>query len=101
MVISKDPARGIRNVGMYRVQQLDKQSVAMHWQRHKTGAEHMRQMAERGEKMPVCIASGADPASMYAASNAASGSVKVALPSLFVRIPNLPHAARSGEARTV
>ena len=68
MVISKDPARGIRNVGMYRVQQLDKRSVAMHWQRHKTGAEHMRQMAERGERMPVCIAVGADPASMYAAS---------------------------------
>ena len=68
MVISKDPLRGIRNVGMYRVQQLDKRSVAMHWQRHKTGAEHMRQMAERGERMPVCIAVGADPASMYAAS---------------------------------
>ncbi len=68
MVISKDPVRGIRNVGMYRVQQLDKRSVAMHWQRHKTGAEHLRQMAERGEKMPVCIAIGADPASMYSAS---------------------------------
>jgi 4-hydroxy-3-polyprenylbenzoate decarboxylase len=68
MVISKDPVREIRNVGMYRVQQLDKQSVAMHWQRHKSGAEHWRQMAERGEKMPVCIAIGADPASMYSAS---------------------------------
>ncbi len=68
MVVSKDPVRGIRNVGMYRVQQLDKRSVAMHWQRHKTGAEHMRQMAERGEKMPVCIVVGADPASMYSAS---------------------------------
>ncbi len=68
MVISKDPARGIRNVGMYRVQQLGKRDVAMHWQRHKVGAEHMRQMAERGEKMPVCIAVGADPASMYSAS---------------------------------
>ena len=67
-VISKDPVRGIRNVGMYRVQQLDKTSVAMHWQRHKTGAEHMRQMAERGEKMPVCIVVGADPASMFSAS---------------------------------
>lgn len=67
-VISKDPARGIRNVGMYRVQQLDKKHVAMHWQRHKTGAEHMRQMAERGEKLPVCIVVGADPASMYSAS---------------------------------
>lgn len=67
-VISKDPARGIRNVGMYRVQQLGKKHVAMHWQRHKTGAEHMRQMAERGEKMPVCIVVGSDPASMFSAS---------------------------------
>ncbi|MDQ6610868.1 MAG: menaquinone biosynthesis decarboxylase [Gemmatimonadota bacterium] len=68
MVISKDPIRGIRNVGMYRVQQKSKRTVAMHWQRHKTGAEHMRQMAERGEKMPICIVIGADPASVYSAS---------------------------------
>jgi 4-hydroxy-3-polyprenylbenzoate decarboxylase len=68
MCISKDPARGIRNVGMYRVQQLGKREVAMHWQRHKTGAEHFRQMAERGETMPVCIVVGADPASIYSAS---------------------------------
>ncbi|GLC27983.1 menaquinone biosynthesis decarboxylase [Roseisolibacter agri] len=68
MCISKDPARGIRNVGMYRVQQLGTREVAMHWQRHKTGAEHFRQMAERGETMPVCIVVGADPASVYSAS---------------------------------
>lgn len=67
-VISKDPSRGIRNVGMYRVQQLDKRSVAMHWQRHKTGAAHWREMAKRGERMPVCMVVGADPASMYSAS---------------------------------
>ena len=68
MVVSKDPARGVRNVGMYRVQQLGRREVAMHWQRHKTGAEHFRQMAERGETMPVCIVVGADPASVYSAS---------------------------------
>ena len=68
MVISKDPSRGIRNVGMYRVQVLGKDTVAMHWQRHKVGAAHWREMAERGEKMPVCIAIGADPASVYSAS---------------------------------
>lgn len=67
-VVSKDPERGIRNVGMYRVQQLGKRHVAMHWQRHKTGAAHWREMAARGERMPVCIVVGADPASMYAAS---------------------------------
>jgi 4-hydroxy-3-polyprenylbenzoate decarboxylase len=67
-VVSKDPARGIRNVGMYRVQQLGKRDVAMHWQRHKTGAAHFQEMAARGERMPVCIVVGADPASMYSAS---------------------------------
>ncbi|MFN9213095.1 MAG: UbiD family decarboxylase domain-containing protein, partial [Gemmatimonadota bacterium] len=67
-VISKDPARGIRNVGMYRVQQLSRKTVAMHWQRHKTGAAHFAEMAERGETMPVCIVVGADPASTYSAS---------------------------------
>ncbi|MDB4910515.1 MAG: menaquinone biosynthesis decarboxylase, family [Gemmatimonadetes bacterium] len=64
MVISKDPARGIRNVGMYRVQQMGRDTLAMHWQRHKVGAAHWREMAERGEMMPVCIAIGSDPASV-------------------------------------
>ena len=68
MVISKDPKRGIRNVGMYRVQVMGRDTVAMHWQRHKVGAAHWREMAERGETMPVCIAVGADPASIYSAS---------------------------------
>ena len=68
MVITRDPKRGIRNVGMYRIMQTGKSTLAMHWQRHKIGAAHWREMAERGERMPVCIALGADPPSMYAAS---------------------------------
>ena len=68
MVISKDPKRGIRNVGMYRVQKLSKNTLAMHWQRHKVGAAHWREMAERGERMDVVIAVGGDPASVYSAS---------------------------------
>lgn len=68
MVISKDPKRGIRNVGMYRVQVLGPRTLAMHWQRHKVGAAHWREMAEKGERMEVAIAIGADPASVYSAS---------------------------------
>ena len=60
--------RGIRNVGMYRIMQTGRDTLAMHWQRHKVGAAHWREMAERGETMPVCIAIGADPPSMYSAS---------------------------------
>jgi 4-hydroxy-3-polyprenylbenzoate decarboxylase len=67
-VVTRDPASGVRNVGMYRVQLLGKNELAMHWQRHKVGAAHWRVMAERGETMPVVIALGGDPASIYAAS---------------------------------
>jgi 4-hydroxy-3-polyprenylbenzoate decarboxylase len=67
-VITRDPGTGVRNVGMYRVQVLDRDLLAMHWQRHKVGAAHWRDMAARGEKMPVAIAMGGDPASIYCAS---------------------------------
>lgn len=68
MVITRDPGRGTRNVGMYRVQVQGKRELAMHWQRHKTGAAHWREMAERGETMPVAIAIGGDPVSVYSGS---------------------------------
>ena len=68
LVITEDPARGIRNVGMYRIQVLGRNELAMHWQRHKVGAAHWREMAERGERMPVVIAIGGDPASIYSGS---------------------------------
>jgi 4-hydroxy-3-polyprenylbenzoate decarboxylase len=68
LVITEDPVRGIRNVGMYRVQVLGQNELAMHWQRHKVGAAHWREMAERNEVMPVVIALGGDPASIYSGS---------------------------------
>jgi 4-hydroxy-3-polyprenylbenzoate decarboxylase len=68
MVITEDPRTGVRNVGMYRVQLLGRKTLAMHWQRHKSGAAHWRELAEQGRTMPVVIAIGADPASVYSAS---------------------------------
>jgi 4-hydroxy-3-polyprenylbenzoate decarboxylase len=68
MVITRDPASGVRNVGMYRVQLTGRDLVVMHWQRHKVGAAHWRELADRGERMPVVIAMGGDPASIYSAS---------------------------------
>src|SRR5947199_692923 len=69
-VITRDPASGVRNVGMYRVQVLSENTLAMHWQRHKVGAAHWRTMAERGETMPVAIALSGDPARVDAAQAA-------------------------------
>ena len=36
-VITKDTKTGVRNVGMYRMQVIDKSSTFMHWQMHKDG----------------------------------------------------------------
>ncbi|MGH9467894.1 MAG: UbiD family decarboxylase domain-containing protein, partial [Terriglobales bacterium] len=43
LVFSKHPVSGRRNVGMYRLQVYDGQTLGMHWQIHKQGAEHMRE----------------------------------------------------------
>ena len=68
-VITRDPVTGVRNVGMYRLQQLDARTLAMHWQRHKGGAEHERQAREKqADRIPAAIALGGDPAETWCAS---------------------------------
>ena len=69
MVFSKDPENGKRNCGMYRMQVYDARTTGMHWQKHKQGAEHYRRMAAAGKvtRMPVAVALGSDPATMYSA----------------------------------
>ncbi len=68
MVNTIDPESGRRNVGMYRMQQLDKATTALHWHIHKTGARHYESYKRRGERMPVSVALGGDPAYTYAAT---------------------------------
>jgi len=69
MVISRDPQRGSRNVGMYRIQVYDRNTVGMHWQIHKGGAEQQRVALEQGQqRMEVAVAIGCDPACMYSGS---------------------------------
>ena len=66
MVITRDPETGVQNLGMYRMQVTGPRTTFMHWQRHKGGAAHYRRYRERGEtRMPVVVALGADPATMY------------------------------------
>ncbi|MCU0522170.1 MAG: menaquinone biosynthesis decarboxylase [Anaerolineae bacterium] len=68
-VITHDPSRGTRNVGMYRLQQLDDRTLLMHWQRHKGGAEHERVARESTRpQIPAAIVLGGDPAAIWSAS---------------------------------
>ena len=68
LVHTKDPESGIRNIGMYRMQVIDKQTTGMHWHRHKVGARHFREYKDAGKKMPIAVALGGDPAYTYAAT---------------------------------
>jgi 4-hydroxy-3-polyprenylbenzoate decarboxylase len=67
-VITRDPETGIRNVGMYRCQVMGPRKVGLHWQLHKTANAQWRAYRKRGERMPVAIALGGDPALTYCAS---------------------------------
>jgi 4-hydroxy-3-polyprenylbenzoate decarboxylase len=64
-VITKDPRTGGRNVGMYRMQVLDRNTTAMHWQIHKDGrADYL--LADG--RLDVAVAIGLDPITAYTAS---------------------------------
>ncbi|MYL82610.1 menaquinone biosynthesis decarboxylase [Desulfovibrio aerotolerans] len=68
VVVTRDPETGKRNVGMYRMQVFDKNTTGMHWHRHKGGASHYHEAGKRGERLPVAVAIGPDPACTYAAT---------------------------------
>jgi 4-hydroxy-3-polyprenylbenzoate decarboxylase len=68
MVHTIHPETGKTNVGMYRMQVLDKNTTAMHWQRHKTGANHFEAWKKAGKRMPVSVALGGDPVYTYSAT---------------------------------
>jgi 4-hydroxy-3-polyprenylbenzoate decarboxylase len=68
MVHTIHPLTGKTNVGMYRMQILDKKTAAMHWQLHKTGANHFEAWKKAGKRMPVSVSLGGDPVYTYAAT---------------------------------
>jgi len=68
LTFTKHPEHGARNAGLYRIQKFDDQTLGMHWQQHKGGAQHYRVAEERGERLEVAVAIGCDPATIYAAS---------------------------------
>ncbi|MFM8395613.1 MAG: UbiD family decarboxylase, partial [Acidobacteriota bacterium] len=69
MVFTKNPRTGKRNCGMYRMQVYDEKTTGMHWQIHKHGAAHQRDLEKKGvERMEVAVAIGADPITTFAAT---------------------------------
>ena len=67
-VVTHDPVTGVRNVGCYRMQIVDRNTTLMHWQRHKDGAHHYDLVRGRGGQIPVSVALGGDPVAIYTAT---------------------------------
>jgi 4-hydroxy-3-polyprenylbenzoate decarboxylase len=65
-VITRDPRDGSRNVGMYRMQKIDRRTTYMHWQIHKDGRADW--LATKSGRIPVAVALGLDPVTAYSAS---------------------------------
>ncbi len=68
LVITKDPETGVRNIGAYRLQVFDGRTTAMHWQRHKGGAQHYRVAERLGRRLEVAVALSPSPVLAYAAT---------------------------------
>lgn len=68
LVITVDPETNVQNVGMYRLQVYNKNTTGMHWHLHKDGKEIYEKYRKLGRRMPVSVAIGCDPATIYAAT---------------------------------
>lgn len=68
LVITRDPETGAQNMGMYRLQVFDEKTTGMHWHLHKDGREIYEKYRRLGQKMPVAVALGCDPATIYAST---------------------------------
>lgn len=68
LVVTAD-LKGKLNIGMYRMQVFDKNSTGMHIHEHHDGARNMREQFAAGvERVPVSVALGADPVTIFSAT---------------------------------
>jgi 4-hydroxy-3-polyprenylbenzoate decarboxylase len=69
LVITQGPNKARQNLGIYRMQLLGSNRLIMRWLAHRGGALDFRewQAAHPGKPFPVCVALGADPATLLAA----------------------------------
>ncbi|GAB4386609.1 MAG: menaquinone biosynthesis decarboxylase [Phycisphaerales bacterium] len=73
------------NIGMYRMQLLAENTLAMHWHMHHDGASHWRSWKKIGQPMPVAIALGGGSVLPYAATCPLPGGISELLMAGFLQ----------------
>ena len=82
---TKHPETGGRNLGLYRLQQHSSRTLGMHWQIHKDSTAHHAVAERLGQRLPVAIAFGCDPAVSYSATAPLPGDIDEYLFAGFLR----------------
>ncbi len=69
LVVTRGPRKARQNLGIYRQQVIGPNKVIMRWLTHRGGALDFRefQQANPGQPFPLCVALGADPATILGA----------------------------------
>lgn len=69
LVITRGPSKERQNLGIYRLQLLARNKLIMRWLSHRGGALDFREWQKKhpGQRYPVAVALGADPATTLAA----------------------------------
>jgi len=69
LVITRGPNKDRQNLGIYRQQVIGKNRVIMRWLAHRGGALDYKEWQEQhpGERFPISVALGTDPATILAA----------------------------------
>jgi UbiD family decarboxylase len=97
LVYTQSPVDGRHNLGMYRMQRYDDQTLGLHWQIGKGGGFHYHEAEQRGEALPVTVMLGGPPALILSAiAPLPEGVPELLLASLVLgeRLPRL-HDARA------
>ena len=69
LTVTKGPHKKRQNLGIYRQQLIGKNKLIMRWLSHRGGALDFREFCQQnpGERFPVAVALGADPATILGA----------------------------------
>ena len=69
LVITRGPHKERQNLGIYRLQLIGKNKLIMRWLSHRGGALDFHEFKQQfpGEKFPIAVALGADPATILGA----------------------------------
>ncbi len=93
LCVTQDPETGRRNLGTYRLQVMGPRETGFHSHRHKDASRHLSKAKEQGNRIPVAVCIGADPATCFASVVPAPPDIDELLIAGFLRNKPVPLVA--------